>query len=300
MNGDSQEAIHTITKYAQEITRGSYKNADELFRMTDKTKYSPEIADLSEAFGMMSVKVEAREFALQQKNTELEESLKLRSLASGLLLWFSLGISLFIFILAFFYEPGFMDPLKPVLVRWFGTVFILGQVVLMTLLIRKSGFPLSAFGLTWQNARKSVKESLVTSAIFIVGLILLKIWLINSDSVLHGKPLIAQEEFKTLFLYLFFISAPLQEFLIRGVLQSSAERIIMGRQKVFWSIVSISMIFSALHTIYSLPFALLTFFVSLLWGWLYARHHTLIGVSICHLLLGLAFILLGFWEIIAF
>jgi membrane protease YdiL (CAAX protease family) len=244
--------------------------------------------------------VEAREFDLQQKNAELEESLKLRSLASGLLLWFTLGISLFIFILAFFYQPGLMDPVKPLLIRWFGTVFILGQVVLMTILIRQSGFPLSAFGLTWHNARKSVRESLVTSAIFILGLILLKIWLIHSDSMLKGKPLIALEEFNTLFLYLFFISAPMQEFLVRGVLQSSAERIITGKRKIFWSVVSISLIFSALHTIYSLTFALLTFTVSLLWGWLYARHHTIIGVSICHLLMGLAFILLGFWEVIAF
>jgi membrane protease YdiL (CAAX protease family) len=296
----TKEAIHAITEHARKITEGSYQNVDDLMQYTDETRNPPEISGLAEAFGIMSVKVEAREFALQQKNAELEESLKLRMLASSLLLLFSLSISFFIFVLAFFYEPGSMDPIKPALIRWFGIVFVLSQIILMTLLIRKSGFPLSAYGLTWHNARKSVKESLIASAVVIAGLILLKIWMIHSDTMLKGKSLIATEEFETLFLYLFCISAPLQEFLIRGVLQSSAERIIMGKYNVFLAILTISMIFGALHTVYSFPFALLTFATSLLWGWLYARHHNIIGVSICHLLMGLAFILLGFWEIIAF
>lgn len=300
MTEETQEIIRTLTTYAGEITRGSYKNADELYLLTDKTKQLPEVADLAESFCMMSLKVEAREFALQQKNTELEESLKLRTAASGLLLWFTLGISIYVFLLAFLNDPGITDPFKSFIVRWFGNIFLMSQVVLMLLLIRRSGFPLSAYGITRQNTRKSIRESLLVSAVVIIALILLKVWFIHSDSVMKGRSLIAYEELETMFTYTFILSAPLQEFLIRGVLQSSAERILMIKHKVFWSVFSVSLIFAALHTIFSLSFAMLTFFTSLGLGWLYSRHHNIIGVSLCHLLLGLTFILLGFWEIIAF
>ncbi len=300
MKGDTSDAIRTITGHAREITRGSYKNTGELLRLADESTHSQEIANLAETIGMMSVKVEAREFALQQKNAELEEALKLRSVASGLLLWYALSISIYIFILAFFHQPGILDTEKPVLIRWFGNIFILSQVVMMTILIRQSGFPVSAYGVTARNWRKSVKEALIVSGVAIAGLFLLKIVMIHSDTMLKGKPIIALEELSTLFFYTFILSAPLQEFLIRGVLQSSAGWILMGRRKVFWSVVSVSLIFGATHTVFSLSFALLTFLVSLLWGWLFARHRTLIGVSICHLLMGVAFILLGFWEVIAF
>jgi len=300
MTGDNRDAIHTITAHAREIMRGSYKNTEELLRLADETNNPPEIANLAEAFGMMSVKVEAREFALQQKNAELEESLRLRSVASRLLLWFAISISLYIFLLAFFYQPGLLDPAKPMLIRWFGIVFVLSQVALMMIMIRRSGFPLSAYGITLQNWRKSLKEGLIASGIVMAGLFFIKLWMVHSDTRMYGKSLIATEELSTLFFYTFIFSAPLQEFLARGVLQSSAERILMGKYKVVWSVVSISLIFGAIHTVFSLPFALLTFFVSLLWGWLYTRHHTLIGVSISHLFMGLAFILSGFWEILAF
>ncbi len=300
MAEETKEAIHSITEHARKITQGSYQNVDDLLQYTDETRNPPEVAELAEVFGMMSVKVEAREFALQQKNEELAESLKLRTVASSLLLWFAIGVSIYIFLLAFFYQPGLFDASKPVLIRWFGLFFVLSQVVLMVLLIRKSGFPLSAYGVTLNNWRKSVTEALLASGVIVAGLVVLKIVMIHSETLLKGKSLIAFEELSTLFLYTYIISAPLQEFLIRGVIQSSTELILLGKGKVFWSVVAVSLIFGAIHTVYSLPFALMTFSISLLWGWLYARHHNLIGVVICHLLMGLAFILLGFWEIIAF
>lgn len=300
MNENTQEAIRTITGYAGEITRGSYKNAEELYKLTDETKQLPEIAGLAEAFCLMSLKVEAREFALQQKNAELEESLKLRNAASGLLVWFAIGISIYVYILAFMFEPGIFESYKPTLLRWFGNIFIIMQVILMIMMIRRSGFPLTAYGITLRNARKSIRESLLVSGIFIFLLVVLKYFMIHSDTIVQGKPLFAVEEFGTLFTYTFMISAPLQEFLVRGVLQGSSERILTVKNKSFWAVLGVSLVFSALHTIFSLPFALITFVVSVGLGWLYTRHRNIIGVSICHLLLGLAFIFLGFWEIIAF
>ena len=48
------------------------------------------------------------------------------------------------------------------------------------------------------------------------------------------------------------------------------------------------------HLYVSLSFALLTVAVSMLFGWLYARHRTLLGVTVLHAAIGLASTALGF------
>lgn len=300
MNEDTTEAIRNITDHAREVTRGSYEHTEELQRLADESVYSPEIAKLAEAFGMMSVKVEAREFALQQKNAELAEALKLRTIASQLLLWFAISMSLYVFLMAFFYQPGLFDSAKPILIRWFGMAFLLSQVALMIILIRKSGLSLADYGVTTNHWKKSLMEGVAAAGAVILGLLFIKLYMIHTPTVMEGMPVIALEEMNTLFTYTFIIHAPFQEFIARGVLQSSAKRIMMGKRRVAWSIISVSLIFSALHAVYSLPFALITLASSLLWGVLYERNSNLIGVSICHILMGLAFIFFGFWEIIAF
>jgi len=300
MTEDTTEAIRTITDHAKEITRGSYTHTEELQRLADESVHSPEISGLAEAFGMMSVKVEAREFDLQQKNVELTEALKIRTIASQLLLWFAISMSLYIFLMAFFYQPGLFDTAKPILIRWFGMAFLLSQVVLITIMIRRSGLSLSDYGVNTNHWKKSLMEGLVAAGVVIAGLLFIKLWMIHTPTMMEGMPVIVLEEMNTLFTYTFIVHAPFQEFIARGVLQSSAKRILVGKRRVFWSIFSVSLIFGAIHTVYSLPFALITLVSSFLWGWLYERHSNLIGVSVCHILMGLAFIFLGFWEIIAF
>jgi len=65
--------IKLLTDQANEIVAGSYSNADKLFSLTDPTRNDPDVANLAEAFGMMTVKVEAREFALHQTIEELKK-----------------------------------------------------------------------------------------------------------------------------------------------------------------------------------------------------------------------------------
>jgi len=141
-------------------------------------------------------------------------------------------------------------------------------------------------------------ESLLVSAAVILLLAGLKLWMQKAGWAFGGRPFIEEKEFGTLFLYLYVVNAPVQEFLARGVLQSSIGRILMGKQRMFWAVVSTSLIFGMLHTVYSLPVALITLLASLLWGWLYVRHQTIAGVSVCHLLVGLAAILLGYWDLL--
>ena len=83
MNSRERKLIDKIIRIADEIARGKYSR-----KMTDMTldKYPPEIAGLAEAFGMMMVKLEARELqlsrlieSLRRQKTELKkENLNLR------------------------------------------------------------------------------------------------------------------------------------------------------------------------------------------------------------------------------
>jgi transcriptional regulator with PAS, ATPase and Fis domain len=54
-----------LTNICEQIARGRYKKAKQLFELTKKAKYPPMIARLAEAFGMMMVKVETREYHLE-------------------------------------------------------------------------------------------------------------------------------------------------------------------------------------------------------------------------------------------
>ncbi|MCP4023378.1 MAG: adenylate/guanylate cyclase domain-containing protein, partial [Desulfobacteraceae bacterium] len=68
---------------AKKVSMGDYDQTDSLMELTKEDKYPPEIAELAEAFGMMIVRVESREFNLKnllneltQKKNELEKTLQ--------------------------------------------------------------------------------------------------------------------------------------------------------------------------------------------------------------------------------
>ena len=56
---------------AEEISRGRHGHADEIFELTKSDQYPEDIARFAEAFGMMLVQVESREYHLEQVIAEL-------------------------------------------------------------------------------------------------------------------------------------------------------------------------------------------------------------------------------------
>jgi class 3 adenylate cyclase len=75
--------INSLVELTRKVSLGEYDEADKLFEFTKQGKYPPLIHQLAEAFGMMIVKVEGREFHLEQiieelaaKNRELEATLR--------------------------------------------------------------------------------------------------------------------------------------------------------------------------------------------------------------------------------
>ncbi|MBN2255315.1 MAG: CPBP family intramembrane metalloprotease, partial [Deltaproteobacteria bacterium] len=94
----------------------------------------------------------------------------------------------------------------------------------------------------------------------------------------------------------YIIVAPLQEFIARGTVQSTLERLFSGRHRGFLAILVTSLLFGSLHVYSSIPLAVSALLTSWLWGWMYNRQQTLAGVSLSHFLIGNAAGLMGYWT----
>ena len=70
---DLFEMLNTCCK---KIASGKYdrQDAERLFELSKKGRYPGILAELAESFGMMLVKVEAREFGLKQMIDDLEKT----------------------------------------------------------------------------------------------------------------------------------------------------------------------------------------------------------------------------------
>ena len=76
--------MRSMTDLCRGVAAGDYEEADRLFDLTGGDLPS-EVSDLAEAFGMMIVQVEVREFGLKQTIDELRETQRQLEHAKGLL-----------------------------------------------------------------------------------------------------------------------------------------------------------------------------------------------------------------------
>ncbi len=172
-------------------------------------------------------------------------------------------------------------------------IFVFAVILFFYML--KTGYPLKTFGLTLENWRQSVKESLLWTIVFMIGMIPFK-WVVISTipslanhSVIEGDVidigLTMQAKIGFFVLYLVFV--PLQEFIVRGALQSSFEEFLVTPYKIIWAIVLSNVLFATTHFFVSMTLGFLTLIPGFLWGWLYSKHRTLVGVIISHELIGI-------------
>ncbi len=70
------ELFEMLNQACRKIASGHYdqKDAERLFELAKRERYPSLLSDLAEAFGMMMVKVEAREFSLKQALEDLEKA----------------------------------------------------------------------------------------------------------------------------------------------------------------------------------------------------------------------------------
>lgn len=70
------DLFEMLNQCCKKIASGKYdqNDSEHLFELSKKGRYPGFLAELAESFGMMMVKVEAREFRLRQMVEELEET----------------------------------------------------------------------------------------------------------------------------------------------------------------------------------------------------------------------------------
>ncbi len=186
-------------------------------------------------------------------------------------------------------------------------LIFMGALVYLTM---GSGYPLSVFGLTLKNWRRSMREGFLFSLPLMAGLLLVK-WLMTlyvpgyehvpvfdlhagiNEAITH-TPMGNAVWWQTLVVYSLLL-APLQELISRGGLQAALSMFLTFKYRNVVAIVLTSMMFSTTHLAYPIHIVLLSFMGGLFWGWLFYRHKSLIGASISHIMIGLwVFWFLGF------
>lgn len=170
-------------------------------------------------------------------------------------------------------------------------------LIIAFILVRKSKLPISSFGVTLRNVKKSIVESLWVTVAVLLLITLVKIWAMAHWPLFKGIAFIDTREMGWAF-YIYLFVAPVQEFFTRGVLQSTVERIIPGKYNWLWGIVVASYLFGAFHIHYSFELAYITIISGFLWGYMYIRHRTIVGVSISHFFIGNYLVLTRFWDLV--
>ncbi|MCB9298332.1 MAG: cyclic nucleotide-binding domain-containing protein [Lewinellaceae bacterium] len=164
--------------------------------------------------------------------------------------------------------------------------------------IKKSGWPYSDFGLTTKNWRKDLGPTLLLSGLFLAAAAALQWLLFTYVPAFQGRPFLKVNEFFvnnlplgiTLIIF-YIILAPVQELIIRGVLQSVLQRLFEGRYAGIKAILLTNLLFSGFHLHFNPLFAVVTFIPGLLWGYLFYKQGSLVGVSVSHIIIGLLGIL---------
>ncbi|MEL6926582.1 MAG: CPBP family intramembrane glutamic endopeptidase, partial [Bacteroidota bacterium] len=229
---------------------------------------------------------------LEQIKAKLRES-QGRVLAGRFIVGIVFLLVAYQFLLAIFIEysksfrqPETLELLNP------GLIFTVGFVAY--LMARSSGVPMSEFGFNLNNWKANLQEALVWTAGFLLVLTCVKWVLVTFVSSLEGQAVFSTAFIKNNSLrYLiglnltYAILAPVQEFIVRGIIQGSLQNLLSGPKRVFWAILLSNLMFAALHLHNNISFALLTLLPGFFWGIMYYRQKSLLGVSVSHILIGL-------------
>ncbi len=163
--------------------------------------------------------------------------------------------------------------------------------------IRLSRFPPAFYGLRLDNWRPALRLAVKASLIFVAGMAALKWLLIVSVPGLEGWTVItpasiADGQFSwglyasVIVLYALFV--PAQEFVARCGIQAPLYAFLDGSElgRRTWAILVSNFAFAAAHAHTNPTFALATFVPGIFWGWLFARTHSLLAVSVSHVIIG--------------
>ena len=190
---------------------------------------------------------------------------------------------------------------QPIINSLITNVCLLFIVIASVRLIRTSAYPVSFFGLRINREwPREITEALALTFVMGVGATVLKWLLVSGPTPFSGQPVLSAEPGAATLLTVIYVAVcPIQELIARGVLQGTAFELFRGQRfAATQSIVLSNAMFAATHAHVSVSLALTSFSAGILWGVLYHRQRSLLGVSICHALVGVYGLeFLGFWTL---
>ncbi len=291
------EIFTRLRKALTAITAGDYSVGKEIEEFLDTDKYPKEVVDFTESLDLMTIKLEAREIALKNTITELEnanhclkKSIKKREFISGFFAGILMLIIAYIFLLTLIQAfPGINS--------YLARVVELSTVIFGFIVIRKSKLPLARFGLTFKGWQKAIFESLVFSGIIILLMVAVKYYLIVNQVSGFGDELFPIHWMR-IETFLYVPISFVQEFIARGIIQSALLISLVHKNKKLFAVLMAAAIFGAVHANYSMELAVFSAVLSLGWGYLFLRTPNIIGPTISHFLIGEFAWLLGYWDYI--
>lgn len=187
------------------------------------------------------------------------------------------------------------------------SVLILSAFGAMTFAAAKrSGYPLSTYGLTMERWKNALVESVLFSSYVLLLIVIGKWALVRFHPDMKGEMIFGFINNLKMSgwavigdIALYAVFTPVQEFIARGGVQSSFQAFLTGKNKNLYALLIANLMFSMTHLHLSTSFAALVFIPGLFWGWLYYRQRSLIGVCASHLLIGLfAYYVVGFQRLL--
>lgn len=237
----------------------------------------------------------ANEITVQSQETLLEEY-KTRNFMGNLLIYMIALICFYTYLLEYlqFIRKILIDP------SLFMILVVLLILIPFYLIIKSFHCPFSLFGVNLKNWRQSIIESTLSTLPLMGGVLIFKLLLIKYHAGYHVVNLFSPYYYfsipdganinpATIWLVsilIYIISCPLQEFIVRGVIQGTLQKFLIGKYRTLLAIIISNLIFSTGHLIYSGELVFLTFIGGLVWGWLYYRHGSILGISISHFAIG--------------
>lgn len=181
-------------------------------------------------------------------------------------------------------------------------VMILVAFLPFILSVYTGPFKFADLGLTFKGAGAAVREAVLFSAIFLVGLAGLKYLIVTQVPAFleHDVFELARTfsrpgpdggidvQFYAINIVVYALFVPIQEVVVRCGLQSLIREFLYGsdRYRTIVAILVSNIFFAAAHTHLNVGIALATFVGGLFFGWLFHRHRSIVGVSISHIMIG--------------
>lgn len=165
-------------------------------------------------------------------------------------------------------------------------------LIMAIVMFNMTSFTFKELGLKTENMNKKILTAIGVSVVACVGLVLLKLWLIGNVPYFMAstKSFFNWHRFTPegiTFAHLAYpLTAILQEFLARTVMQESLLRLFDGKYKNAISILLSSLIFGVLHISYGFTFMIGAALFMAVFGIYYSKSRCLWSVAIIHFILG--------------